>query len=129
MRNEAPLICILFICIFFLSPPEVGRTETINFPEMPRWVGQWHLVIPSKGKIKKDPIRTYTYVDNLTPDQKKSYATIWVLYDKSREKYYIRGKKHSKTTPDFTGVSPESFRNSVQSYQIPQKAKNILVNF
>ncbi len=123
-KANIAVLLLLAGAIFWLTAAQAAASPFAGL-QMPQWVEDWHLVIPSKGKIDDCPVRTYTYVNNLKTDNKK-YVTFWILYSESGKKFYLRTDEHSSWEPDFFNISREKFKNRVKLVNIPREAKNFL---
>jgi hypothetical protein len=124
-RANLAVLLLLASAALWLTPVPATASPFEGL-QMPEWIEDWHLVIPSKGEIDDCPVRTYTYVNNLKTDNKK-YATFWILYAKSRKEFYLRSDVHSDWKPDFFHVSRKKFKNQVKLANIPGEAKTFLL--
>jgi hypothetical protein len=124
-KANIAVLLLLAGAVIWLAPVPAAASPFAGL-QMPEWIEAWHLVIPSRGKIDDCPVRTYTYVNNLKTDNKK-YATFWILYAKSGEKFYLRTDVHSSWEPDFFNISRKKFKNPVKLVNIPREVKNFLL--
>ncbi|MGM0531723.1 MAG: hypothetical protein ACQER7_10260 [Bacteroidota bacterium] len=97
---------------------------------MPDWIHDWHLVVPSQDKIFGCPVQTYTYVNKLesNTENNKKYATVWILYEKAEDSFYLRLKLHNQWKPDFFNISRKDFKRKVQLPKIPAEVKSMLLD-
>lgn len=124
-KANIAVLLLLAGAVFWLTAAPAAASPFAGL-QMPQWVEDWHLVIPSKGKIDDCPVRTYTYVNNLKTDNKK-YATFWILYAKSGKKFYLRTDVHSSWELNFFNISRKEFKNPVKLVNIPREVKNFLL--
>lgn len=124
-KANIAVLLLLAGAVFWLTAVPAAASPFAGL-QMPELIEDWHLVIPSRGKIDDCPVRTYTYVNNLKTDYKK-YATFWILYAKSQRKFYLHSEVHASWEPDFFNISRKEFKNHVKLVNIPREVKTFLL--
>ncbi|MGM0611557.1 MAG: hypothetical protein ACQES5_10790 [Thermodesulfobacteriota bacterium] len=123
-------LTIQITIMVFLFVPATGIASPFENLEMPDWIHDWHLVVPSQDKIFGCPVQTYTYVNKLesNTENNKKYATVWILYEKAEDSFYLRLKLHNQWKPDFFNISRKDFKRKVQLPKIPAEVKSMLLD-